>query len=706
MTDKALNPFRPTRWEHHSDGRPLIWFSETADSLSADKSAYVYGSRGSGKTSLLKGICWEDLCFNESLQLQRRLLDFRHVGIYIRFPDHISSSMATADWKLVLPSAPDPDYEYHKFFSLALELICAERTLDTCHSLRLLSAVAYTPGAELRVVEDFIEEFPEICSFAAQQPRTYLDLGRVLRQLVRRMNEACGQGSVQDLLKSLPPREPYQVLSYLVERISAGSRMPGHGRNFQVAFKYCLDDCEVLSPIQRKSLNTVVRVSRSPISWVISSVGTPQDDSETFLISQPLTDADRRVLSLDERDRADFRELCQSVVSLRLLFALPAEHRQGKSTDQISAFFSLEDRLGRRDVNDLMYQMARKSNRPLSKIVMRAAELLASDVRLIDRKIAENYSPKQGRLPMYEAYTLLHWRGREDAFRTDFGDEELSRLRSLAPRFRDQAFMGWLRRKQQNALLHFSSTLRVRRIPFAGANIIMSLSDSSIRDFLEIMGEIYDAYVVDRRWDRSEPTNLERFASSRTQIASAVQTTGIYAASDAYLDGIARRPEIDADVVARLINGLGHLTSFLQSNPSDPRVFGSTERGVFLVDYPKEDGASLSFEDRFVHAALKQAELAGYLRPVEAPRAVSATQPGGTAKVIAHRLHRRFAPHFRFSFRGPYELVRISSKDIAALCLRPESLSAFAWAKGMAGISDRPGEPQIALPLAEADTDD
>ncbi len=60
MNVAALNPFRPTRWEHHSDGQPLIWFTAEAEQLAGDKSTYVYGTRGTGKTTLLKGICWED----------------------------------------------------------------------------------------------------------------------------------------------------------------------------------------------------------------------------------------------------------------------------------------------------------------------------------------------------------------------------------------------------------------------------------------------------------------------------------------------------------------------------------------------------------------------------------------------------------------------------------------------------------------------
>lgn len=345
MNEFGLNPFRPTRWEHHRDRRPLIWFTATHDELAGDKSVYVYGGRGVGKTSLLKGICWEDLCLNESLRMQRKLSDFQHIGVYIRFPDHISASMSHKGWDEKFPLSPDPVLLYHRFFSLAVELTCIERALDACHELRLLGAVVYQPGQELRIVEQAIGEYPEIATFAADRPRTFVELARVARAIVRRMNAACGEGLVATFVPQLPSREPYQLLSFVMERLGEAVQMMTSFEPRPLSFKFCLDDCEALSQIQRKSLNTLVRASRAPVSWVISSVGAAHDDSDTFIEAQPLTDADRKVLPLDNRNTTDFRELCQSVVSLRLLFSLPDDLRQVDGQG-ISSFFDLTERLG------------------------------------------------------------------------------------------------------------------------------------------------------------------------------------------------------------------------------------------------------------------------------------------------------------------------------------------------------------------------
>jgi len=327
MSGAAINPFRPTRWEHHANGRPLIWFTVEADELSADKSTYIHGTRGTGKTTLLKSICWEDLSFNDSLRMQRRLADFGNIGIYIRFPDHIAASMSFTEWKSIFPKVPNPDLEFYAFFSAAVEAICVERVADACHNLRELDEIVITAAQEVQLISDFADEYPAVGAFGTRKPVTFLDLARSLRQMVSAMNRACGRGTVAELINQLPPREPYQMLAFFAERASSAIRLKTSVGSKPVGFKFCLDDCEVLSGLQRKSLNSLVRLSRAPCSWVVSSVGGGRDDSDTFIESQPLTDADRRVISLDGRNERNFRQLCQSVVSLRLIFSMPEAER-------------------------------------------------------------------------------------------------------------------------------------------------------------------------------------------------------------------------------------------------------------------------------------------------------------------------------------------------------------------------------------------
>jgi hypothetical protein len=706
MIRATLNPFRPTRWEHHTDGRPLIWFTEEAQELAAEKSTYVYGTRGTGKTTLLKGICWEDLCFNESLRIQRRLGDFGSIGVYVRFPDHIAASMSFEDWASIFPGIANPHFEFYRFFTLAVESTCIERTAEACHSLRELGEISVEAPQEVRLVADFVTEFPALLSFSPVRPATLLELARALRALVSRMNQACGRNTVATLVDQLPVREPYQMLAYFAERASAIIRLNTSRGSRPIGFKFCLDDCEVLNPLQRKSLNSLIRLSRAPCSWVVSSVGGGRDDSETFIESQPLTDADRRVISLDGRDDAGFRQLCQSVVSLRLIFAGSHSARTSFTQEQVADFFNLERRLGRRDVNDMMESLVRRSARPLAKNLEAGAQHLLRLLKQKRTRMSSHSDERGGRLPFYEAYVLMLSRGREDSFKQTIDISDIAKLDDYIDSFGQPGFQAWLRRKQRGALLHFATALGVRRIPFAGANVIVSLSDGSIRDFLEIMGEVYEASVTDHNWDPKDAANLDRFASSGSQIATRIQTSGIYSASDTYYEGVSHRSEIDTDVISRLIAGLGIYTSLLQTSPSDPKTLSTAERGVFFVDYTSTfspDG--LTESAKFVASAIRQAELAGYLRPVEISRFQTAALDG-QYRSIAFRLHRRFAPRFRFSFRGAYEGVSLDPDDLAKLCVGGPHLTAKDWAEGLAARSPRTTPIQLEFPRIEPPSDE
>lgn len=711
MTGTTLNPFRPTRWEHHTDGRPLIWFTKEAEELAGEKSTYVYGTRGTGKTTLLKGICWEDLCFNESLRIQRKLGDFGSIGIYIRFPDHIAASMSFEDWPSVFQGIANPQFEFYRFFTLAVESICIDRLSEALHSLREIGEISIDAPQEVQIVADFVAEFPTLTG-SSKRPATLLELARALRGLVSRMNQACGRNTVATLIEQLPIREPYQMLAYFAERASVVVRLNTTRGTRPVGFKFCLDDCEVLNPLQRKSLNSLVRLSRAPCSWVVSSVGGGRDDSETFIASQPLTDADRRVISLDTRDDDGFRQLCQSVVSLRLIFADPASSRADFTQERVADFFNLKRKLGNLNVNDMMGLLVRSSLRPLAKTLDAGAKHL---LRLLQEKRkkrsttsnrTEEPTDQDERLPFYEAYVLMLSRGREDSFKQTIDMSDVPRLDRYLDTFGQAGFQAWLRRKQRGALLHFATALGVRRIPFAGGNVIVSLADGSIRDFLEIMGEIYEAFVLDHDWDPKSPANLSRFVNFKTQIPPKVQTIGIYSASDSYYEGVSHRSEIDTDVISRLIAGLGIYTSLLQTNPSDPTTLSTVERGVFFVNYSNSLGPEgLTSPAKIVASAIRQAELAGYLRPIEVSRYQIATLDG-QYRSIAFRLHRRFAPRFRFSFRGAYEGVSLDPNDLAALCLGGTTLTAKNWAEALAARSPRDTQSQLDFPHIDRPNDE
>lgn len=691
MTRLPLNPFRPTRWEHQQDGKQLIWYTRIANNLADDKSIYVSGSRGSGKTTLLKSVCWEDLATNSSLRMQRKLEDFKSIGIYIRFPDHLTVAMSFVDWAKIYPNAPSPELEFHRFFSLLVELTCCERALYACHELRSQSLAAFSPAAEKEITTSFMAEFPRLKHFSHTEVATFYELARLLRDVVREMNASSVRGTVSSINEHLPPREPGEMLSLLITKLSNAVRLGGVTPPRPPGFKFCLDDCEVLGTAQQVSLNTLVRNSKFPVSWVVSYVGSLFENSRTYLEQQPLTDADRRVISLDSRNENDFRELCQAVVSLRLMFSVSEQARTSRAVKEVSDFFPLDARLGSRSVNDIMGQMIKRSTSPIAERLVRGAALVQ---QIRSGRINVAVTP-----PFYQTYVLLHWQGQAEAFKTSFNKTDEDDLERRALSSNSPAGEAWLRRKQNAALLHLASTLGFKRLPLAGANVIVSLSDGSIRDFLEILGFIYEAYTKRHKLDAYSQESLDKFALARTAIANEVQTNGIYRASSAYHAGVSARGERDFDVVLRLIEGLGRYAALLQSDHRDPSVMGRSERGIFQVRFEaaRSDRVDPSARrERAVLNVVRQAEIAGYLRMVDAPNPDVRGDPR-QGQLLRFRLHRRLAPYYGFSYRGPYEPVAVSAPEIWQLCDRGSPVEPVLWADSMATDPNMLDQRELSL---------
>ncbi|MET3926366.1 hypothetical protein [Devosia sp. 2618] len=575
-----------------------------------------------------------------------------------------------------------------------------DKVLSAVHELRLADELELQAVHEIAVVEDFVAEFPRLTG-ADQAVRTFSDLARMCRNLVRRMNEASGRGQVAELVGGLPAREPYELLGTLCDKLSGVIRFKTAASRPTPGFKFCLDDCEVLSPTQLRSINTLVRKSRFPVSWVICAVGETIEGGDTFIKERPLTDADRRVISLDERDRPEFVSLCEAVVSLRTYFSLPQNDRPPVTGDTIARQFSLREKLGVVGVNDILGIVLARSTRPLARQIAAAATRLSDLARSSKGGVPNTILGDVP--PYYQAYLLWHWTGREDAFVATAAPSDMVRIDQHLTQLSSPAFQAWMRRKMVGTMLHISARLGFKQLPLSGSNIVTSLADGSIRDFLEIMAAIYDAYKASNsKVDASQ--TLKRFVTSRTKIATRVQTIGIYNASTQYFDGVGALSDASSTSMARLIEALGKYTSRLQSTADDPSVLATTERGVFVLDgnqylWPEDDTVT-----QYVRQVIARAELSGYLRTITLKRrpAGTATSPRSSGTLTGFRLHRRFAPFFMFSYRGAYEPVRVSTEYLAALCAAESAITPDAWVAGAAPLEADTLE-QLSLPLSGDD---
>lgn len=253
-----------------------------------------------------------------------------------------------------------------------------------------------------------------------------------------------------------------------------------------------------------------------------------------------------------------------------------------------------------------------------------------------------------------------------------------------------------MRRKSVGAMLHIANRLGFRKLPMSGVSVITSLADGSIRDFLEIMAEIFDRFSKDRGTLSSDEV-LEKFARSRTKIAAKTQTDGIYASSEAFYGGIGILTDSNAEAVMRFITVLGRLTHHLQANFEDPSSLATSERGLFFID-PARSYPANAMQIELINQIIHRAELSGYLRATTSKRGANTGEDDEAPKISGFRLHRRFAPHFMFSYRGAYEPVKLTEDILYQMCIGSPEIDADDWAKQFARRSNLGS--QLTLPLA------
>jgi hypothetical protein len=622
------NPFRPTRFEHHE--HPLIWISSNVRRLEGLKSVYVAGTRGSGKTSLLKAVNWRERLHNETVrdQLGEDIPDY--VAVYFRLPDYLTSAIGLIDWAAAFPASPSPETIGFELFAQLIEFAGAQLICEAIASLRATHRFDYTIEQEIAAVREIVDGEPIIAAFGGDRCNGLDDLSQVFRKLHQRINVLITRGEVAQALDHVPNTQPGLFINELAARLRSLACSTDGICSSDFHIKICIDDCETLRAPQQRFLNTLVRNSKHPLFWVISFVSVDYDSTNTTYHNQTLSDADRSQIHLDEMGRKEFVRLCENVSLLRLFYS-GGGGDSNSPTELPKNYFKLHSVLGRLSINDFLADAAHNS--------------LSADFKALVARSSQTRKGRGGRRnpPIYETYV-----------------EE-----KLGERLRDDSADNWeayMRRKQVAALLAICSEYRIARPPYVGAGTILSMSDECIRDYLEIMASIFDEAIV-----RREIKKVEDLARREVPISADTQQEGVRKSSEAKLDGIRNSLENNAAEATRAIEFLGKLTARLQGNHASLVTLATPERGNFLFDINDvTDGALPAGERRaFILKLLRRCEADGLLRPA---RLTLAGEDPDTTTELAFHLHRRFAAYFGFSYRGPYGLTRLPMADFAEAC--------------------------------------
>jgi hypothetical protein len=670
------NPFSDTRVETATGGQ-LLARHAAVRALESARNCLLMGSRGSGKTSALLCLGWEERANNISLIKELGSGKPEFISVYSKLHHHVSAAINKIPWETVVGShaAEGTAYEY---FSVLIELLASELLITAIVKMRADAIINYSFESEATTadaIRDIILSsgfdssaniLPDLSSCAAWcRDRRLLTHKRGARQMLT------------EVLDSLPSTRPGQFLQSVVGRLDALLRLPSSANALPSTFhfKICFDEAETLTPEQQRFLNTLVRRSTAPLFWIVSTVDRNFETTETVERGQSLTATDREIIDLDYHNHmAGFKAFAEQIASLRIKNALGCYASQ-EPTEYDDLQVRVDYLLDHFSINCAIDRLIQSSKSAFASQLRIWAEEFGREYKgddgQLNRKAFPRERPRRPRQTprFYEAYLIKKLFPQKT-------------LREVMPAEKDHRinFFAALRRKQYGALLCIVREGRFSHVPYFGVESLLKLADGNIREFLEIL-QVMFAIVASKAED---PLLLFVSHSRRESIGWTTQRKAFSEASEIKLNGITNRHAEVGGSVSTLIQALGRLTYLLQSDIEGSGALRTAERGNFSIDLSElvsmhgfdRDGVierTREVIDRCIEdSLLKEAGPLGSARPVSHSRTLYQV-----------RVHQRFAPYFRTSLRGAYATQTIPARSIAEICVAPAGMNAVEWANSV-----------------------
>jgi hypothetical protein len=598
------SPFTLRRFE--AENRHLYYLpKEVFSVLNGRRTIYLIGSRGTGKTTLLRAMHWEERLKNVELQ-EKLATGFAQdcIGIYMKMSSTMAGSFDA--W----PAQASTQLQA-AIFCLYVDLIWLQSACEAVAAMILAESPQISARLEYDLTRGVTERFPELKSgIEVKQPLSIKGLGSALYQKRRQLERWAYSSFTRDA-DELTTAFPIGQIGDLGREVGA-ELSQFCVRAFQSSsewhFKVCLDEAECFTAFQQRAINTAVRLTQAPISFAISYVRLV-DVTSTFVRDISLQDADRAIIPLDEMTDAEFIDLAEGVATVRIQRRAPS-----------APHFSTGTTCGQMDINELLSGILASSASPEAKALLRAARELQSTPYF-----SETWERTGSAPPIYQAYIM-------------------ERLRLMLPAPQSER---WLRRKQHSAeirkrmvaaYLCICKELKTQ-VKYAGAEMVFQMSDKCIRDYLSEMDLLYEAAGVP----------IERFGLQR--ISFEEQNRALVAAGNRKRETIPVS-EVGSPVqTLRLIDSLGLLTAHLQTALKGMRALKSPERGLFVIVLEEE-----AHKRTDTIRLITEAADAGFLKLWHAED-----------QKIRFRLHTSLAAAFGVSYRGAYYESIVKQGDVIPL---------------------------------------
>lgn len=579
--------------------------------LERPKPIYLIGSRGTGKTTLLKTLSWSERLENESLRRQLRGNPFRsrYIGIYLKLPE--------IQLGLISRWAQSASSDVHaNFFAHYLDLVWIEELLSAISELVIANRINIAPDREQACIADICSEDGFVLEGTGSGPKTLREFARAIRRR-REDIELCASTGV-------PPAEVVKTFR-MVHHIGGFGRQVAEKlgsacnaerdndpQSLGWHFKICMDEGECLDAFQQRVLNTMLRLSKTPLFFVVSFVSYPPDPTSTLIANLTLQQADRELVPLDDMSESEFRELVEGVATVRA---------QEQLVGQPNVAFDVYKTLGALDINGLLLSILRESVSPFAKQLLEAAS--AAERQPFFKDIGGDGGRGRGgtrtSTPIYQTYLV-----QKLSLKIPVSEHE--------PR--------WKRRKQDSAELRKRIVAAYLSIcndvnadaRYASADVVLQTSDNCVRDFLSQVDEIFITANVP----------LARFLDS--VVDPSIQDRAIKAASRKKYDSLPVFGVNNPTETRALVDGLARLTAMLQRGSRDIQHLKSSERGRFVLNLgPEPQGVASQ-----LLRSLREAAEAGFLRLLSQE-----------SNPLVFRVHTSLSPAYGFSYRGAYYDIQI-----------------------------------------------
>lgn len=567
----GMNPFKFGRYEH--EAHPAIFLPRRYSEFASGTSYYIQGSRGTGKTAILRSLSSKDRVKPSSFQMNvQQFLNERILGLYTRVSDlQIPRFAWLADEQEIR------DYLFGAYFAfMHCQLLC-----DALATLPAQGYLPISPAEELRFSDLFFSEFPELTGLTlpTSYRQTFSSIKQVFGQLLDQIHEIAVRpraiSSIPGLFLQPNKRVLDRFSELLLEEVSL---LQDWG------FILCLDEAEVFALWQQKIINTYVHGTKSPWSYLIAFVENSFELTETSTPNQPLGADDRKVRSLDDVSRKDFIEFADGVVKLRL-------ERAGYSAKAIT----LQKLLGTVPVNDLLQQQLSQSTKREARNLLCEAEKYR---QLFRRRDDAGKSP-----PIYE--TWLKSKDPRIGACIELFEDALDNRRISSSGIRKRHLVAY-----HDICAHFGF-----KPIYAGFDAVIALSDQCVRDLLRMLCYMFLTEQSDE-WIRN-------CSASSCQIGVQTQNAAIREASEDKRRRMAEEVVTNQAEVELLMDNLGEM---FRTHYSEEASALDPDRGFLRIRYTATEAADPFFvtisEARYcglIHAKRTKADVQVRLHTMLSP---------------------------------------------------------------------------------------